>query len=294
MMSENTQLTSATGYNTDRLVFSDPQTGNIPNSVPAITFRRINIQTKNPDGTIGDLIIPTTKLFSFGVSENTNPDSGKVNGYVMPICLWNKDSPTQEEKDWSTTFDKIVDKCKDHLIENKDSLEMYDLERNDLKKLNPLYWKREKGKIVEGSGPTLYAKLIVSKKHDKIVSMFYDFEGNNVNPLDLLQKYCYAKSAIKIESIFIGNKISLQVKLYECEVKVSESGMKRLLKRPEAQNRVLSSLSNPLDASGKIDDDEDDDGSLNGSDVDDEEKKVEKPKPVIKKKIVKKVVRKSS
>ena len=34
-------------------------------------------------------------------------------------------------------------------------IEKYDLEKADLKKLNPLYWKREQGKIVEGRGPTL-------------------------------------------------------------------------------------------------------------------------------------------
>ena len=36
---------------------------------------------------------------------------------------------------------------------------MYDLESADLKKLNPLYYKKEKGKVIDGSTPTLYPKL---------------------------------------------------------------------------------------------------------------------------------------
>lgn len=299
-MSENTQLTTASGYDTKRMVFSAAQSGTIPNSVPQINYKRILIQTRNEDGSIGDLILPTSKLFSFGVSENTNPETGKINGYVMPLCLWHRDGPSKEEKDWSDTFDNIVERCKDHLVENREEIEMYELEKRDLKKLNPMYWKREKGKIVEGTGPTLYTKLIVSKKQEKIVTMFFDFEGDVIDPMKILGKYCSAKCAIKIESIFIGNKISLQVKLYECEVKLMDSGMKRLLKRPNAQKRVLTSQTSlPLDE--KVQDEPDSDsGSVKNSESENENddeaniSQTEKPsdKKVVKRR-VKKIVRKT-
>ena len=292
-MTENTQLTPATGYDTKRMLFSEVQNGSIPNSVPQINYKRINIQTLNEDGTTGDLILPTSKLFSFGVSENTDIATGKVNGYVMPLCLWNRDGASKEEKEWSDTFDNIVEKCKDHLIANREEIEMYELEKRDLKKFNPLYYKREKGKIVEGTGPTLYAKLIVSKKLNKILTMYFDFNGDSMDPVSLLGKYCYTKAAVKIESIFIGNRISLQVKLYECEVKLMDTGMKRLLKRPEAQKRVLtSSTSHPLDDKKDKDEDEDaSDGSVHDSDSENEEPKPaeKKSKKVIKRRI-KKVV----
>ena len=293
-MSENTQLTTASGYDTKRMIFSDPQSGTIPNSVPPINYKRIIIQTRNEDGTTGDLILPTTKLFSFGVSENANPETGKVNGYVMPLCLWNRDGASQEEKDWSDTFDNIIEMCKDHLVANREEIEMYELEKRDLKKLNPLYWKRDKGRVVEGTGPTLYAKLIVSKKQSKIVTMFFDFDGNNIDPMTLLGKYCFTKSAVKIESIFIGNKISIQVKLYECEVKLMDTGMKRLMKRPNAQKRVMTmDTSRPLE---KVNNDSDV-GSVKDSDSDEDDvsvsndKKNSDNKPV--KRRVKKVIRKA-
>jgi hypothetical protein len=295
-MSDNTQLTPATGYDTKRMIFSEAQTGSIPNSTPAINYKRITISTLNEDGTTGDLIIPTSQLFSFGVSENKNPDTDKVNGYVMPLCLWNRDGATKEEKEWSTTFESIIDRCKEHLIANREEIDQYTLEMADLKKFNPLYFKREKGKVVEGTGPTLYAKLIVSKKQDKIISMFYDDNGDEVDPLSLLGKYCYAKAAVKIESIFIGNKISMQVKLYECEIKLTDTGMKRMMKkRPEGSKKVTLTSSKPLDDDN---DAPDSDASVVDSDTEDS-KPVAKKKspPVVAKKVVrrvKKVVSKTS
>jgi hypothetical protein len=291
-MTDNTQLTTASGYNTKSMIFSEAQQGSIPNSVPAINYKRILIQTKNEDGTTGDLIFPTSQLFSFGVSENTSPDTGKVNGYVMPLCLWNRDGPSTEEKEWSDTFDRVIERCKEHLISHTDEIEQYDLTMSDLKKFNPLYWKKDKGKVVEGSGPTLYAKLIVSKKHDKIVSMFYDNNGKEIDPLTLLGKYCQSSAAIKIESIFIGNKISMQVKVYECEVLPLETGMKRMMKkRPEGQQVVSVTTSNPLE-----DNDAGSDGEASVKDSDDEndeakEQKTTAPKKVVRR--VKKVVRKA-
>jgi hypothetical protein len=296
-MSDNTQLTTASGYDTKNMIFSEAQGGTIPNSVPQINYKRINIQTRNEDGTTGDLILPTSQLFSFGISENTDPNTGKVNGYVMPMCLWNRDGASKEEKEWSDTFDKVVEACKSHLVANREEIDMYELEERDLKKFNPLYWKRDKGKIVEGSGPTLYAKLIISKKENKIVTMYYDNEGQEVNPLNLIGKYCYAKGAVKIESIFIGNKISLQVKLYECEVRLTDTGMKRMMKkRPEGETKVsMVSSIKPMDDK---DIESDGDASVKDSDDDDETptpsvtKKATSHKKVVKRR-VKKVVRKA-
>jgi len=266
----NTQLITASSYDTSRMIFSDPIEGNIPDSKPAISYKRINISTTNEDGTVGELVIPTERLYSYGVSENINMNTQKVDGYVLPLVLYDRDGPSEEQKAFVRCFTEIVDKCKEYLLENKDELGQYELEPNDLKKLNPLYYKKDKGKIIEGSAPTLYAKLIVKKdKKDgnKIMTVFLDEEsGDTINPLELLGRACYARTAIKFESIFIGNKISLQVKLYEAEVKVIASGMKRLLSnRPRADTKVsVQNESKPIplplqtdDNDSLVDDDED-------------------------------------
>ena len=240
----NTQLTSANGFNTSNIVFGKLNVSKIPNS--PLTYKRIDVMVKNPDGSIGELILPTERLFSFGFQENKSMDGESVNGYVLPLCLWNKNGATPEEIAWTDTFNNIVEHCKEYVVEHRDDIEQYELEMNDLKKFNPLYYKRERGKIVEGTGPTLYAKLIISRKHDKIMTMVYDTQGNKIDPLDVLGKYCYAKAAIKIESIFIGNKISLQVKVYETVAELVESGMKRLLGGSSLLNRPGANVKPPV------------------------------------------------
>jgi hypothetical protein len=100
----NTQITPAKGYDTSRMIFSEPVSGSIPDSKPKIEFRRVNISTRNEDGTVGELIIPTSRLFSFGVSENTSQETGSVNGYTFPLCLWSRDGATEEEKTWTDTY----------------------------------------------------------------------------------------------------------------------------------------------------------------------------------------------
>lgn len=300
----NTQLVTATGYETSRMIFLDPVPGSIPESKPAITYKRIPIETVYDDGSTGPLILSTEEVYSYGVGENTNIETGKTNGFVMPLVLYSRNGPTPLEKAFVDTFNNIVDKCKEHLLENKDTLDLYDLEMNDLKKLNPIYQKKEKGKVVEGASPTLYAKLIVSKKQgEKIVTVFFHAEtGEAINPLDYLGKHCRAIAAIKFESIFIGggNKISLQVKLYECQLTPIDNGFKSLLqKRPVSNSRVLnennSKSTNPM---ALLDDDDDDDdaGSLIGMDEkkndEDYEAQVEDTIKTIPKKVVKKIIKK--
>jgi hypothetical protein len=309
MSNDNTQITPIKGYDMQRIVFSEPISGTIPDSKPKIEFKRINITTRNEDGSTGELILPTSRLFSFGVSENTSQETGKVNGYTFPLCLWNRDGPSDEEKEWTDLFDRVVDRCVDHLIENREEIEMFELSRADLTKskggLNPLYWKKEKhtndqGKtvmrVVPGSGPTLYTKLIFSKKNDKFLSQFFDINDEPLNALDLMGKYCYTNAAIKIESIFIGSRISLQVKLYEAVVEPTSTGMRRLLARPKVHSsKVLEHNMNESTKPFASNEDDielfDDNGSLVGSD-DEQEATGVSPKKTVKRKVVKKVVKK--
>ena len=70
-------------------------------------------------------------------------------------------------------------------------------------------------------------KILFSEPKENIVN---DFECRRINiqtkysfgilsiPLKYLGKRCNVNTAIKFESIFIGSKISLQVKLYELEI----------------------------------------------------------------------------
>lgn len=309
----NIQLTSATNYDVENIVCSEPKLGEVPKDDKkkgevSVNFMRINVSTKYPDGTVGDLIIPTPELFSFGVGENTSQETGQVTGHTMSLCLWNRDRqserylPTEEQLEWTNTYNNIVkhlkkilvDFHKQGLLSNK-SFTKYryasdneDAEENGgftsavfqgmLGKLNNLYWGKGKKKgvmIDDGeyeNGPTLYAKLIESKKKGKIVTQFYDYADNPIDPLKVLMGvYCNVIGAIKIESIFIGNSISLQVKLYEANCKILDGGMARLLPRQKSDGRLLLGGANDMSKSSTVsgaNDDLDNEGSLHdGSDA---------------------------
>lgn len=289
---ENTQLRSAVGYNAENMTFSKVIVQKIGDT--GMTSKRINIGTKNDDGTEGELVFQTERLFSFGVSENVDKATEKVNGYTMPLCLHSKDGATSDELAFVETFNNIVEKCKDYLVDNKKDLKIKDLERSDLRKLNPIYHKKTAdGEVDESASPTLYAKLIVSKKNgqNKIITEFFDsVSGESYKPLDLIGKYCHTRAVVKIESLFLGSKISLQVKLYEAEVNLINSGVRRLLSRPQAKTQVVnlvnSSVSNPMNDDGDDVIIDDDVSSIKGDDDDVKVEETIKELPVKKKKVV--------
>jgi len=324
-MSKSNQLTEALGYNTKRMLFSKPVVGNIPGQ-PQLSYQRVNITTRNPDGTSGDLIIPTEELWSFGVQENKAMGSDKISGYVLPLCLYNRDGPTEAEKAFVTTINNIVEEIKEHIFENRDEIGKGDMVKSDLRKLNPIYIKKdEKKKPVEGATPILYAKLIISKKDKKdknkkevettpsdptikIITMFYDKNTEEeIDALSLLNVACKVQGAIKIESIFIGKEVSIQVKVYEANVELVGSANKRLLKasRPttaSSEVQDLSDMTNHRALTDMGDDNESDAGSIpetkassSKMDIEDdaEEESVPAPAPVIKK-TIKKVIKKKA
>jgi hypothetical protein len=244
MSFENTQLTNAKNFNPKNLIFAKSKEGSIPDS--SIKFLRIPVGIKNPDGSTGELVLLTPRVYSFGLSVNTNMQTKKPDGYTFPLCLQSREGLTEDERDFISAFTAVVDRCKEYLVqpEVKKEIKKFDLEISDLKKLNSLYYKRVDGAIVDGSGPVLYPKIMLkktkSKKGDEtfeqITTIFSDENGQDIDPMTLLEKHCYTRAAVKIESIFIGAKISLQIKVHEAEVKIIGGTVRRLLSRPQASD----------------------------------------------------------
>ena len=114
--SDNTQLTSAIGFTGKNIVFGQPQENNITlGDGKKIKFFRIPVGVKNPDGTHGELVFPTEKVFSFGVQENKN-DSGRVDGYSVALCMWDRDGATEAQLKWLEGFNKAIDCCREHIL----------------------------------------------------------------------------------------------------------------------------------------------------------------------------------
>lgn len=221
---------------------------------------------------LGDVILEFDKMFSFGVGESKSIETGVVTGHSMSFAMWSRDGATEREIQTTKVIETIIQKCKEHLISVKKDLKNPKLEMSDLKSMDKLlYWKldEETQERVEGQGPTFSPKLIEQKARKdtktgkdvpyKMCTFFYheddvDADGNplELNPLDFssndkVKTYCYARPAVKIESIFFGAKaICLQCKLTEVYIQPVQMGPQRLLHRnktikPSYESNLLPS-----------------------------------------------------
>ena len=231
-----------------RIIFEKVIEGTVPNSTPEIKFSRISYSITNPDGSEGELVFSTDRCFSFGVSEGKDPATGTLHSYSIAMSMYDRDGATERQTRTVTFLNVLTELTKEHLLKDdiKDQHGKYDLVLSDLRKLNPLYLKKEKGKVVEGASPSFYPKLIYFKagkdkngkdREERVLTKFYsedevDESGEQlqINPMDFIGQKCYVTAAVKIEGIFIGSKINIQCKVYEANIKAAETGPKRLLK----------------------------------------------------------------
>lgn len=238
------QVINFAKYDVSNMVFSEPKIEKIPGS--NMTGRRVQIQTKNKDGSVGPLIVKTENLFSLGVTTNTSMDSGKVTGYSLALCLRDNENPTPEEERWVNVYEQLVERCKDYVLEIAADVGNADLERAELKKFGALsYRKDERGVPDRSTSPWMYPKLLVKKSSGEldIRTRFYDQNTSELIPVETLlsKPKCTARAALKFESIYIGARISLQVKVMEAQVALVESTGNRLLS-PVGENRPQLNL----------------------------------------------------
>lgn len=246
----NVQLSSVSNFNVDKIVFSEAKETNIPGSF------RVTIGTQYPNNSVGPLIFSTDTVYSFGIQENKSMDKPvRTTGYSIPLCLWNKEGPTDYQKQFIDTLEKVSDYVKKYMLkpEVKKTVKKYDLVESDLRKFSPLWYKKEDGEVVQGRGPMLYPKLMCNKNLE-IYTVVADQNGNDIDPLSLLNQKCSVRACIKIESIFIGSKISLQVKVMELEVYQQGNQRQRLLCKQPQETVVIedSDVINPLETNEEL------------------------------------------
>lgn len=229
-MSTTTEIISdVNNFDLSQLIYSKPrEVPNVPGSF------RINMSVNAPEG-VSPVILQTDTVFSFGVEEATSmQDKEKVTGYTMSLCLWNSEGPTKEQEAFIDCFNSIVENAKQHVLlqSTRKTIKKIDLVESDLRKFNPIYRRRdEDGNIVPDKSPMLYPKLITSRDL-KIFTNFADPNGYNIEPFTLLGVKNKVKAVIKFDSIFVGSKISLQIKVLEVEVQPT-LGRRRLLLKPQ-------------------------------------------------------------
>ena len=217
------ELSSYENINQENIIFNEIKEYRVKDS--NLSYKRIPIEIKYTNKKKGPLVVETPFLFSFGVSKNLDKKSGKLNGYSIPVCLWQRDSkPNRREKAFFDIVKLIETLSKNHL------------EKNGEEGLSsPLYYKqveyidkkgKKKTKVDESSAPILYAKVIYSEKSKKILSLFNGPKGS-IDPLKYIDYNCRVKLALIFEGIFIGGKRglsgeyppSLQIKVHECYIR---------------------------------------------------------------------------
>ena len=214
------QLSSYENITQENIIFNEAKEFKVKNN--KIKYKRIPIEVKYPNNKKGPLVVESPVLFSFGVNEKKNQETGKLVGYSIPVCLWAKDSePSSKEKAFFDVINNVTTLSQQHL-ENEYGPDL----ASSLS--SPFYFKQEeytdkKGKkktrIDPSSAPVLYAKLIYSEKSKKILSLFKTKGKKDLNPFKYINQYCNVKMALIIEGIFISNNVtSLQIKVHECYI----------------------------------------------------------------------------
>ena len=187
-----------------------------------LSYKRIPIEIKYTNKKKGPLVVETPFLFSFGVSKNLDKKTGKLNGYSIPVCLWQRDSkPNSREKAFFDIVNLLKNLSEKHLEKKYESDDILSLS-------SPFYFKqieytdkkgKKKTKIDETSAPILYAKIIYSEKSKKILSLFNGPKGS-LDPLKYIDYNCRVKLALIFEGIYISNTVtSLQIKVHECYIR---------------------------------------------------------------------------
>lgn len=222
-------------YSTQLADYHDYDTENLILQLPDKRFdrvQRIRIMTHHLDGSRGDLIISTPRVMTFGLQEQYDKDTQQVIGYQLPLIMWGKNGPNEDETQFIDTLNRITDECKKFIVENKDLLDQSDLTEEDLGRLNPLYYKMDKGEVQQDKAPLLYTRLNIYRHDDgvQIRTLFTDEATKEViDPRILINKRCFIQGAIRLESILIGNRPRIQVKLFEAKVRLLDNGIKSLL-----------------------------------------------------------------
>lgn len=245
----NTQPTSIEDFNVNNLVFDEPLFGQIPNQ--PIKYHTINIGYRNPDKSIGELVFELRDYSSFGITENRDAKTDELQGYSVGISFGEyNQKPSEYDLKAVEVFDTIVDSSKDHLLKPEvyKACKLKELYRTDLRYIAPHAQKKDKttDEFIEDSLFSIYPKMMWTKEKEyidektsekKIVSSKFKTElwdddeaqlGNRVDldPLDCIGKRCRIRAFVKVDRIFVGSKIKLQLKLYAAGLSIQKQEQK--------------------------------------------------------------------
>lgn len=234
-------------FDVSNLVFSDKPT-------ESKFGKFVNIQTRNEDGTVGELMLETPYLSSMGIRRQTeynNPDVHK--GYTLPLSLW-KTQPTPEQQTWYNVFEDIVSAARHYILSNPDMFskrlsngKIKVLDESSLENMSPITLKVDLTTGLPKFGPSLFPKLIAYNKDGEwdVQTTLYLPTGEEITDVEqYVDRPCTVKAVIRVESIFIGQAVKLQIKVWEACIEPIETTRRLLLNIAPPANASYNTSNN--------------------------------------------------
>lgn len=242
-----TELIQWKTFDVKNIVFDSPHDLEIQQGNKTIKCCKIRVGHTNKNGA-GEFIFPVPHFgHAFGVEAYQN-DHGQATAHSTSVSLIDNNLTAiekEEQQHFIDQFNVVVERIKDHLISIKKELKKPTLDRAELKNLNPIRPALDENGNPKGDAQYVSFKLMERKIFNKndpkdmklsVETQFfldgeYDESGNpvEVNPLDFLEKKHFKfRGAIKLENIFVGAKISLQLKIYDGVIRHVQSERKRM------------------------------------------------------------------
>lgn len=266
----STQLTELETFNPANIVFEPFQKRSFKDKEgKTVETKSMDISIKYPNGAKGPLILQLPRCDTRGFSAQFGDGLDKT----FAVYLGEGDVISTEHKQAINVINQIVAASIKHCLSDdiKAKLGKWDLEERDFKKLNPIEYQKDKDtkKPKLDNAQVMYLKVMTKVNKEtqmkESVSRFYnegefDEKGNpiEVHPLEFIGKSGTCVPLIKVEKIFFGVSYKLQVKIYQCDVRVNDTGFKSLIKRaPTTVIRTSSSSTANNNLASYLEDDED-------------------------------------
>lgn len=214
------------------------------------------------------LVFPSEEVFSFGVALNTLDTNNT--SYQISLCLYDRENPKDEEIKWAAKYEELATVCRDYLKKSE-----FKKLKGQIDAMKGLSWKGSE--VGDADGPKLYPKIMYNQKKQEFITIFMDENDETIDkPETIIDKRARIKVALRFESIFVGSKVALQVRVNDVLIsKWIEAYQAKplILRKPQEKSPTKNT---------KVFNKSEDESDLNSSsseDEEDEEAKDEEDKP---------------
>ena len=159
----------------------------------------------------------TPPLTSGGLKPNLDPETQELRSYSLPLYLFDTTKgATEPEMAFIKNLKAILKACKSHLKDPRIKNELNKWNMDPLvDEMTIMYQKSVKGVPQLGTAPSIYPK-VMSKfggGPEDFVTGFYRFRDSREEEIAPIREMCMVVADLIVESIYVGAKPSIQLKI---------------------------------------------------------------------------------